>query len=479
MDKLNGIKVVNENTVEYDGFVYETVTGGTKVHDLIKALDYNDDVTGGSFYLVTEIDSDGDVNFLDDVNDTHFFPEGDDDYSVFRKSHAITSDKLTDAEGVVKIELPDGTKLEGTPSDLEKITRSMQALQAEQGASVEVPEEVDEEDEVLPPQLKAGEYGKVVEKYDIFLPGDIIKVLRNDGSRVPYYAKRLSGGEEKWLLEKQLVRATEAEVKAVTEPKVDPLKVGDYAKLISTNFNTNADLNEIVVINVVDKTAIPYGIKNLNGEEIGWAPKYHLVKATDEEVLEAKQALLKEGGFARVIGVEHTKRGGFHDEDNEDVGGGHSFENGTVVELEKTYNKLDETEDAFKAYYLDGSDWWWVHRKDLEPLTAEEAEHIAREAEEEKKAKAERDKWAAIGREVGEIKDGDVVRVIDKDNTRLNVGDIGVVAESYDYVKEREDKQEDSVAFRVNTSNCEYVNWLDVAYVELIVPVEQRFDIVG
>ncbi|MGG5762618.1 hypothetical protein ACQ3VC_14015 [Bacillus proteolyticus] len=448
MAKLDGIKVVNENTVEYNGFVYELVTGDAKAADVIKASEQELDVTEGAFYLVVDIDDDNDTVFKDNVDDSNYFTQGE--HSVFRKSHAITNDKLTDAEGVVKIELPDGTKLEGTPSDLEKITRKLQEMQAEQVTSVEMPEEVVEEEQPVPSQLQAGDYGKVVEKYDMFIPGDIIKVLRNDGSRVPYYAKRLSGGEEKWLLEKQLVRATEAEVKAATEPKEEPLKVGDYAKLISTNFNTSADLNEIVVINVVDKTGIPYGIKNLNGEEIGWALKDHLVKATDEEVLEAKQALLKEGDFARIIANTSS----------------HRFEIGTVVKLKS------ESGTSFTAYYIDESDFWGVYRKDLEPLTKEEAEHIAREAEEEKKAKAEREekeaerlKWAAIGREVGEIKKGDIVRTTSHCCSVNPVGTIGVA---------REDGTVDSCS--TVALNGDTGNWSEV---ELIVPVEQRFDTVG
>ncbi|RWQ72521.1 hypothetical protein [Bacillus cereus] len=388
MAKLDGIKVINENTVEYNGFVYELVTGDAKAADVIKASEQELDVTEGAFYLVVDIDDDNDIVFKDNVDDSNYFNQGE--HSVFRKSHVITTDKLTDAEGVVKIELPDGTKLEGTPSDLEKITRKLQEMQAEQGSSVEIKAEVEETSESVSARLQVGDYAKVVE----------------EGSH--------------------------------------SAKVGDIVKIF-----------------VDDEDNQPFKCEDLQGKELRypWFREHELVKATDEEVLEAKQALLKEGDFARVIANTTC----------------HSFEIGTIVKLD---DYAEET-DAFTAYYIDGSDFWRIYRSDLEPLTKEETEHITREAEEEKKAKAERDKWAAIGRKVGEIKDGDVVRVIDKDNTRLNVGDIGVVAESYDYVKEREDKQEDSVAFRVNTSNCEYVNWLDVANVELIVPVEQRFDTVG
>lgn len=483
MAKLDNVKAVNENTVEYNGFVYTVVKRETQENDLIKFGESELGITPGAFYIVDEIDSDDDVNFIDDDDDYRYFPNRSDSYRTYRKSHPITNDKLTDAEGVVIITLPDGTKLEGTPSDLASVTRSMQVLQneqqgqVEQVASVGMTEEAVEEGQSAPLQLQAGDYGKVVEKYDMFLPGDIVKVLRNDGSRVPYYAKRLSGGEEKWLLEKQLVRATEAEVKAVTEPKVETLKVGDYAKVVGSSHSNYFGGKDGDIVKIVKESDGTFETQELNGGIYGcnqYALKSALVKATDAEVLEAKQALLKEGDFARVISNEATT----------EAYGPHKFEVGTVLEL----HKFDSDDNTFETRHLNGDepDAPWVHRKDLELLTKEEAEHIAREAEEEKKAKAEREekeavrlKWAAIGREVGEINDGDVVRVIDKDNTRLNVGDIGVVAESYDYVKEREDKQEDSVAFRVNTSNCEYVNWLDVANVELIVPVEQRFDTVG
>lgn len=397
MAKLDGIKVVNENTVEYNGFVYELVTGDAKAADVIKAFEQELDVTEGAFYLVVDIDDDNDIVFKDNVDDSNYFSQGE--HSVFRKSHAITNDKLTDAEGVVKIELPDGTKLEGTPSDLEKITRSMQKMQNEQQGQAE----------------QVTSVGMPVE---------------------------------------------EIEVEDESESVSERLQVGDYAKVIEEGTHS-AKVGDIVKIFVDDEDNQPFKCEDLHGNGLvfPWFREHELVKATDEEVLEAKQALLKEGDFARVVANTTC----------------HSFEIGTIVKLD---DYVEETE-AFTAYYIDGSDFWRIYRSDLEPLTKEEMEHITRESEEEKKAKAERDKWAAIGREVGEIKDGDVVRVIDKGNTRLNAGDIGVVAESYDYVKEREDKQEDSVAFRVNTSNREYVNWLDVADVELIVPVEQRFDTVG
>ncbi|PGY46874.1 hypothetical protein [Bacillus thuringiensis] len=456
MAKLDNIKVVNENTVEYNGFVYTLVTGDAKVDDIVKASEQEHDVTEGAFYLVVDIDYDNDIVFKDNVDDSNCFNQGE--HSVFRKSHPITNDKLTDVEGVVIITLPDGTKLEGTPSDLASVTRSMQVLQneqqgqVEQVASVEMTEEAVEEGQSAPLQLQAGDYGKVVEKYNMFLPGDIVKVLRNDGSRVPYYAKRLSGGEEKWLLEKQLVRATEAEVKAVTEPRVELLKVGDYAKVIQEGHGNFGKVVKITNDNR-DGQLYPYATELLDGTFGDIHSENHLVKATDEEVqmamLEAKQALLKEGDFARVISNEATT----------EACGPHEFEVGTVLKL----HEFDSDDNTFETRHLNGDepDAPWVHRKDLEPLTKEEAEHIAREAEEEKKAKAEHAKWSAIGREVGEIKKGDIVLTVNYGIVEITSINDGHFRYSYDNKNGDRDRLSKD------------------ATLELIVPVEQRFDTVG
>ncbi|PGA34011.1 hypothetical protein [Bacillus wiedmannii] len=382
MTKLDGVKVVNE-TVEYNGFVYESVTDGAKTNDLIQCLEDDAvDLTYGAFYQVIGTDDDNDMQFLDDDNDERDRSVTDEEYKVFRKSHAITNDKLTDAEGVVKIELPDGTKLEGTPSDLEKITRSMQALQAEQVATVKMPEEaveVEDEGETVSERLQVGDYAKVIEEGTHSAKvGDIVKIFVDDEDNQPFKCEDLQG----------------------------------------------------------------------KGLRYPWFYERGLVKATDEEVLEAKQALLKEGDFARVIG--NTSR--------------HQFEKGTVVKLGKPI------QNGFMSYYLDESNYWAVKKKDLESLTAEEAEHIAREAEEEKKAKAEREKWAVIGREVGEYKKGDVVLVIDKGSSDLYVDEIGTVS----FV-------DTDNTVRVVTVNCDEddSNWLHTSRIVLVVPVEQRFDTVG
>lgn len=455
MAKLANVKVVNENKVEYNGFVYTLVTGDAKVEDIVKASEQELDVTEGAFYLVVDIDDDNDIVFKDNVDDSNYFNQGE--HSVFRKSHAITTDKLTDAEGVVTITLPDGTKLEGTPSDLEKITRSMQKMQAEQVAMVEMPEEVvevEDESEPVSERLQVGDYAKVItyDDNDQSKFGDIVKVTEDDKSNVPFDTKHLDGSYAGWHYENDLVRATEAEVKAATATKDEPLKIGYYAKIIQEGHENFGKVVKITNDNR-DGQLYPYSTELLDGTFGDIHSGNHIVKATEAEVLEAKQALLKEGDFARVISNKATT----------EACGPHEFEVGNVLQL----HEFDSEDNTFETRYLNGytPDAEWVHRKDLEPLTKEEAEHIAREAEEEKKAEAEREKWAAIGREVGEIKKGDIVRTTSHCGSVNPVGTIGIA---------RGDSTVDSCSTVALAGDSG--NWSSVV---LIVPVEQRFDTVG
>ncbi|HDR7641334.1 hypothetical protein [Bacillus wiedmannii] len=385
MAKLDNVKVVNE-TVEYNGFVYELTNEGAQQGDFIQCLEDDAvDLTYGAFYQVISTDDYNDMQFLDDDNDERDRSVNDEEYKVFRKSHEVSIDKLTDAEGVVTITLPDGTKLEGTPSDLEKITRSMQALQAEQVETVEMPEEA-------------------------------------------------------------------VEVEEASEPVAECLQVGDYAKVIQQGHENFGYITKITNNNR-DSHLYPFATELLNGESGDIHSEDQLLKATDEEVLEAKQALLKEGDFARVISNEATT----------EACSPHEFEIDAVLKL----HEFDSDDNTFETRYLNGDtpDAEWVHRQDLEPLTEEEVEHIVREAEEEKKAKAECEKWAAIGREVGELRDGDVVQFTESTGTS--------------------EFPEDSVAIITNVSGDEFnfgeddVYDGDSAWVKLIVPVEQRFDTVG
>jgi hypothetical protein len=94
-------------------------------------------------------------------------------------------------------------------------------------------------------------------------------------------------------------------------------------------------------------------------------------------------------------------------------------------------------------------------------------EEVAQAKAEQERKQAEKEidaKWAKIGRKPNEFKKGDVVRVVDVSNSRHEVGDIGEITEFA------------GDTFRVNTHRISRVNWLGANHVELIAPVESRFD---
>lgn len=80
------------------------------------------------------------------------------------------------------------------------------------------------------------------------------------------------------------------------EPKQaepEPLKVGDYAKVIGNNSEHSAEIGDIVKIVYDDKTAFPFKCERLDGKELEcpWFLVDELVLATPEEVAEAKAKL--------------------------------------------------------------------------------------------------------------------------------------------------------------------------------------------
>ncbi|MEK5503462.1 hypothetical protein [Bacillus sp. FSL M8-0168] len=77
------------------------------------------------------------------------------------------------------------------------------------------------------------------------------------------------------------------------EPKPERLKVGDYAKVDYT-FNSQSKRGDIVKITEDDNSIIPFLTEHLNGDNAGWFAEDPLVRATDEEVAEAKRKQAEE-----------------------------------------------------------------------------------------------------------------------------------------------------------------------------------------
>jgi hypothetical protein len=186
---------------------------------------------------------------------------------------------------------------------------------------------------------------------------------------------------------------------------MDLLKVGEYVKVAhgGNGFSKEGDILQLKSVSGVGG----FETKKLDGKYGGFKYTYNLVRATDAEVLAAKQSLLKEGGLAKVIANTNN----------------HEFPIGEIVKLEKERRK--GTADVyFKSYYLDGHDWWCVRPTDLLPLTAEEVAEMEQKEKEEKERKEKEAAAKKLREQQAALKVGDIVKVLENGSHGFKAGDV-------------------------------------------------------
>ncbi|MBS0046355.1 hypothetical protein ACTJJR_01710 [Bacillus sp. 22266] len=223
--------------------------------------------------------------------------------------------------------------------------------------------------------------------------------------------------------------------------EAERLKVGEYAKVVGQAIVT--EKGDIVKVIKDTGDQVPFMVETMDGKDTEWRTEESLVRATDEEVAEAKDAVarakFKEGAKVRLKS-----------------GGGEfpliGFENGEIYEVSD--NNFDHTRRG-KRIRIEGGDCFrgsgCATPDQLEILSEEEAAEIERK-------QAEEAKWAKIGRKVGEYKIGDVVRYDYGDNEICEVvddtedGRVGVQTKDYGICREKPTN------------------------LRLITPVEARFD---
>ncbi|CAM3633640.1 hypothetical protein [Mesobacillus zeae] len=158
------------------------------------------------------------------------------------------------------------------------------------------------------------------------------------------------------------------------------------------------------------------------------------------DALEPAEEPLKVGDYAKI--ADHVSYDGY-------AGAG------DIVEI---HSNVGGFYDFRVVKVSDKSDYTLFDSRSLVRATDEEVA--------EAKAKLESEKWAKIGRKPNEFKVGDIVRVLDGSDSWLSDGDIGEIAQI----------DTDDVPYRVKTAEVTDSNWLCVEGIELITPVEARFD---
>lgn len=421
MAKLNGVKTLDMvngeiTKVAYGGAEYVKAEGLPKMGDLVLADKGGYDITYGAFYKITEdADHADDVRFLDDVDDERV--RDDDDYVLFCKVSASTDpsleERVSSAEG----------EIESLKSDVAKL----------KGEAGYVRIDADE--------ANVGDYVKFDDPPDYLTDEEYYEIVRFDSYRDPWITD--DDGDEYDASNRDFVfyRKVSA-VTAEAEPKPERLKVGDYAKVVREEFGHLFDTDDI--IELIEAGNNPnFKVRRLLDGEVWYVAASEVVRATDEEVAEAKDAAarakFKEGAKVRLkSGGGDYPLGGFTDGNIYEVSdNAYNHRRGTLIRIEGG--------DCFRGSGFAAPD-------QLEILSEEEAAEIERK-------QAEESKWAKIGRKVGEYKVGDIFR-----------NPAGILYE----VTRIDDRSLHSIRFTDLKGNDN--GYTRKANLTLITPVEARFD---
>jgi hypothetical protein len=175
------------------------------------------------------------------------------------------------------------------------------------------------------PKFEVGDYAKVIEPGycgDIEV-GSIVKITNPKDDDGHYQVELLDGSDYDWFADDQLEKVAEEEI-AQAKAKFE---VGDYVKVLASD-NGFAEKGDIAKITEIDEScSIPYKLELIGGEYGGWQDEETIIKATDEEVAQAKAKAerkreearwakigrkpgeFKKGDIVRYLGGAPTKKG--------------------------------------------------------------------------------------------------------------------------------------------------------------------------
>ncbi|MGN9867361.1 hypothetical protein [Bacillus swezeyi] len=408
MTKLTGVKTLDMvngeiTKVAYNGAEYERVEGSArrdgKSGDLILNGHKHPDLKLGEFYLLVRDDYTSMLSVRDEVDDFHGNAVVDGNSILFRKVSASQP------------------SLEDRVSTLESDVAALKGESKPEFVRIDKSE------------AKAGDFVKFDEPPHAYLTaGKYYEIYRVDGHGDPRIIDDEGDDFDTYEHDFEVYRKVSA-----AEPKPERLKVGDYAKVVGNESCHYAEIDEIVLVKRDDKDFAPFHCEKLNGNEAGIFYEDELVRATDEEVAEAKDAAAR-AKFKKGAKVRLKSGGGEYPLNG--------FEDGEVYEV--GYPHITGGWDD-RIGIAAGPMRGFATPDQLELLSEEEF--------------AEIEKWAAIGREVGEYKAGDIFR--------NPSGDLFEI-------KRIDDSSSFPIVF-IRPTGCEDGYKYDAA-IELVTPVEARFD---
>jgi hypothetical protein len=170
-------------------------------------------------------------------------------------------------------------------------------------------------------------------------------------------------------------------------------KVGDYAKVIQSGHRQYGEIVELLDFPDSFNNEYPFRSKRLDatiGDIFGYE---HLVRATPEEVAEAKRKIEDEKRRKELVVGAYVK-----------LSGNSSYTYGLGGVIVDEIGKITNTHDngMIIVDFPSFGNGWKGTAKDLVLVTKEE-----------KRKAEESEKWAKIGRNIRQLKDGDVVRFLE------------------------------------------------------------------
>lgn len=275
MAKLAGVKTLDMvngeiTKVAYNGAEYERVEGPGRSGDIgLRISEPMTFVSLGHFYPVIY---DSGLRYIDDDGDLMGVQPGT--FSFFRKVSA-SQPSLED-------------RVSTNEKDIESLKSDVAALKGE--AKTEYVR-IDKS------EAKAGDFVKFDEAPNEFLTaGKYYEIYRVDGCGDPQIRDDDGDGFDTYCADDfEVYRKVSA-----AEPKPERLKVGDYAKVVRNESGHYAEIDEIVLVKRDDKDFAPFHCEKLNGNEAGIFYEDELVRATDEEVAEAKRVLAERKKWAAI-----------------------------------------------------------------------------------------------------------------------------------------------------------------------------------
>ncbi|MCU5554867.1 hypothetical protein OCB15_18155 [Bacillus cereus] len=365
--------------------------------------------------------------------------------------------------------------------------------------------------------VREGDYAVIVDTKDITKKaalGDIVKVQINDKSpNIPYKVtnETRESNDPFWIYRKSVRKATEKEI---AEFRASKLKEGDVAVIVdASTFLTLKEGDLVEITGVYPKQTIRFGIRKADGYEAGaYVTDLRPATETDAQNFKVKKAikvgyikLTKKDATTPHHGSPHFKIGTILEAQMvkaydrslsaKEIGGTltqtirvEDFEIPTAAEIEEA--KKPKIKEGDHIVNTGGSSYYDIGEilivtavnkreshysvENLEGKKGGKFATNARKATEEeivaaKKAledKKERKIFEDLGRRYGQLKKGDIVRVVNSCGGVLRVGDIGEV------MSQSVDGSDYNAQVKVGGRSIG-ANW---ALVKLVVAVENRKD---